>query len=270
MMLPLGLSYDHRLIDGANAARFMVDLVAAFEQFSEKLHARRSNASGFIWNERTTVKATKTELVVLGAGPGGYTAAFYAAARGKKVVTGGDGGPPGRRLPEPGMHPIEGSSPCGEADLGGRRIGIPRHLFRETQARPHQDAGVERIDSSKTLERGQRRGGTSWSGSAVWKRIFRGLQDTSRRDLQRDSSFSRFEQAIIATGSRAAMPAAFDLGNKRVMTSTEALEIEEIPKKLLIVGGGYIGMELGTVYATLGSEHCGCGGARVDSHRRRP
>jgi dihydrolipoamide dehydrogenase len=50
------------------------------------------------------------------------------------------------------------------------------------------------------------------------------------------------------------MPKAFDLGNPRIMTSTEALEIEEIPARLLIIGGGYIGMELGTVYATLGSE----------------
>jgi dihydrolipoamide dehydrogenase len=49
------------------------------------------------------------------------------------------------------------------------------------------------------------------------------------------------------------MPAAFDLGNSRIMTSTEALEIEDVPESLLIVGGGYIGMELGTVYATLGS-----------------
>jgi dihydrolipoamide dehydrogenase len=50
------------------------------------------------------------------------------------------------------------------------------------------------------------------------------------------------------------MPKAFDLGNPRVMTSTEALEIEDIPENLLVVGGGYIGMELGTVYAALGSK----------------
>jgi len=50
------------------------------------------------------------------------------------------------------------------------------------------------------------------------------------------------------------MPKAFDLGNPRVMTSREALEVEEIPENLLIVGGGYIGMEMGTVYATLGSK----------------
>jgi dihydrolipoamide dehydrogenase len=50
------------------------------------------------------------------------------------------------------------------------------------------------------------------------------------------------------------MPKAFDLGNPRVMTSTEALEVEDIPENLLVVGGGYIGMELGTVYAGLGSK----------------
>ena len=50
------------------------------------------------------------------------------------------------------------------------------------------------------------------------------------------------------------MPKAFDLGNPRIMTSREALEVPDVPADLLIVGGGYIGMELGTVYATLGSK----------------
>jgi len=65
--------------------------------------------------------------------------------------------------------------------------------------------------------------------------------------------FIQYDHAILATGSKPALPKAFDLGNPRVMTSTEALELEDIPKDLLIVGGGYIGMELGTVYATMGS-----------------
>src|SRR5258705_2105001 len=49
------------------------------------------------------------------------------------------------------------------------------------------------------------------------------------------------------------MPKSFDLGNPRIMTSREALELKEIPQDLLVVGGGYIGMGLGTVYAALGS-----------------
>jgi dihydrolipoamide dehydrogenase len=63
-----------------------------------------------------------------------------------------------------------------------------------------------------------------------------------------------YEQAILAVGSLPAMPKAFDLGNPRVMTSTEALEIEDVPENLLVVGGGYIGMEMSTVYAALGSK----------------
>jgi len=66
--------------------------------------------------------------------------------------------------------------------------------------------------------------------------------------------FIKYDRAIIAVGSKAAMPRAFDLGNPRIMTSDEALEVEDVPESLLVVGGGYIGMELGTVYAALGSK----------------
>jgi dihydrolipoamide dehydrogenase len=66
--------------------------------------------------------------------------------------------------------------------------------------------------------------------------------------------FFNYDQIIVAVGSKPAMPKIFDLGNPRVMTSTEALHIEDIPENLLVIGGGYIGMELGTVYATLGSK----------------
>jgi dihydrolipoamide dehydrogenase len=76
---------------------------------------------------------------------------------------------------------------------------------------------------------------------------------TLRMETAEGQKFVQFEQAIVAVGSRSAMPKTFDLGNPRVMTSREALEVEEIPSDLLVVGGGYIGMELGTVYATLGS-----------------
>ncbi len=76
---------------------------------------------------------------------------------------------------------------------------------------------------------------------------------TLRVETGAGQKFIRYEKAIIAVGSKPAMPNAFDLGNKRIMTSTEALELPDIPHDLLVVGGGYIGMELGTVYAALGS-----------------
>src|SRR5207344_1354951 len=85
------------------------------------------------------------------------------------------------------------------------------------------------------------------------KAYFEGSQ-TLRVENEQGQQFVNFDTAIVAVGSLPALPKAFDLGNPRIMTSTEALEIEDIPENLLVVGGGYIGMELGTVYATLGSK----------------
>jgi dihydrolipoamide dehydrogenase len=63
----------------------------------------------------------------------------------------------------------------------------------------------------------------------------------------------RFEHAIVATGSRPSVIPGLDIDSPRVLDSTTALALENIPRRLLVVGGGYIGLELGTVYATLGS-----------------
>ncbi|MFG0255616.1 MAG: dihydrolipoyl dehydrogenase family protein, partial [Rhodopirellula sp. JB053] len=63
-----------------------------------------------------------------------------------------------------------------------------------------------------------------------------------------------FDHCILATGSVPAMPPAFDIGSDRVMDSTGALNLKDIPESLLVIGGGYIGLEMGTVYANLGSK----------------
>src|SRR4029077_3528519 len=63
----------------------------------------------------------------------------------------------------------------------------------------------------------------------------------------------KFEHCILASGSIPAMPSAFKLPTDRVMDSTGALELADVPETLLVIGGGYIGLELGTVYAELGS-----------------
>jgi len=82
---------------------------------------------------------------------------------------------------------------------------------------------------------------------------FEGSQSL-RIETEQGQQFVNYDTAIIAVGSVPAMPKAFDLGNPRIMTSSEALEIEDVPESLLVVGGGYIGMEMGTVYAALGSK----------------
>ncbi len=194
-----------------------------------------------------------TEIAVLGAGPGGYAAAFYAADLGKKVVL------------------IER-----DARLGGvclNRGCIPSKAFlhaahtitaaRESEhrgivfGRPSIDINMLRAWKEAVVDR--------LSGGIAQLAKMRGVQvvhgrgyfedsHTLRVETEQGQQFVHYDKAIVAVGSKSAMPKAFDLGNPRVMSSREALDPEDIPENLLVIGGGYIGMELGTVYATLGSK----------------
>jgi dihydrolipoamide dehydrogenase len=194
----------------------------------------------------------KTEIVVVGAGPGGYAAAFYAADKGKKVIL------------------IEREQRLGGVCLNRGCIPSKAYLHAArliTEARESSLRGIEfappKIDLAKMrawkesildkLGQGirglaQRRGVEVLQGRGY-------LEDkqTLRVEIAGGQQLIQFDQAILAVGSKSAMPKAFDLGNPRIMTSRDALEIEEIPTDLLVVGGGYIGMELSTVYSTLGS-----------------
>jgi dihydrolipoamide dehydrogenase len=195
----------------------------------------------------------KTEIVVLGAGPGGYAAAFYAADLGKKVIL------------------IERDKRLGGVCLNRGCIPSKALLYATHQivhARESEHRGITftppTVDLTKLRE---------WKESILTKLgggvaqlakmrnvqviqargYFEGSQ-TLRIETEQGQQFINYDKAIIAVGSVPALPKAFDLGNPRIMTSTEALEIEDIPESLLVVGGGYIGMEMGTVYAALGSK----------------
>ncbi len=198
------------------------------------------------------MKPKATEIVVVGAGPGGYAAAFYAADKGRKVVL------------------VERESRLGGVCLNYGCIPSKAYLHAAKLITEAEQSGFRGIHFNKpTLDLNQMR---SWKDSIVAK-LSQGIStlaqrrgvevvngrgyfedsETLRVETPKGQQFIRFDHAIVAVGSKAAIPHAFDLGNRRIMTSTEALEIEEVPKDLLVVGGGYIGMELGTVYATLGS-----------------
>jgi dihydrolipoamide dehydrogenase len=195
----------------------------------------------------------KTEIVVLGAGPGGYAAAFYAADRGKKVLLvdrgerlGGvclnAGCIPSKAL----LHATEVIRQAEESNNRGIGFGTPKVNLDKLRA--WKNSVLEKLGQGLGML-AQKRGVELLRGKGHFED-----SQTLRVETAGGQKFINYQTAIVAVGSRPAVPAAFDLGNKRVMTSTEALEIEEIPKSLLVVGGGYIGMELGTVYATLGSE----------------
>jgi dihydrolipoamide dehydrogenase len=195
----------------------------------------------------------KTEIVVVGAGPGGYAAAFYAADLGKKVIL------VEREKRLGGVCLNRGCIPSKALLYATHQIVNARESAHRgiTFAEPKVDLGKLRAWKESILEK--------LSGGVATLAKMRGVQviqgrgyfegsQTLRVETGRGQQFIQFEQAILAVGSLAAMPKAFDLGNPRVMTSTEALEIEDIPENLLVVGGGYIGMEMGTVYAGLGSK----------------
>lgn len=195
----------------------------------------------------------KTELVVVGAGPGGYAAAFYAADHGQKVVL------VEREKRLGGVCLNRGCIPSKALLHASHTITLTRESAHRglTFANPQIDLNKLRAWKESILQRlgngvaqlAQKRSVQVLAGRGYFED-----SHTLRVETEQGQQFVQFEHAIVATGSRPAMPKVFDLGNPRIMTSTEALEVEEIPPKLLVIGGGYIGMELGTVYAALGSE----------------
>jgi dihydrolipoamide dehydrogenase len=199
------------------------------------------------------MESTKTEIVVVGAGPGGYAAAFYAADMGKQVTLveadtrlGGvclnRGCIPSKAL----LHATKLIAETKESEHRGISFGNPKIDLEKL--RSWKESIITKLSGGvRTLA--QARGVNVITGRGY----FEG-NNTLRVETKDGQSFLQYDKAIVAVGSKSAMPKAFDLGNPRIMTSREALALEDIPGSLLIVGGGYIGMELGTVYAGLGSQ----------------
>ena len=197
------------------------------------------------------METIKTDIVVLGAGPGGYAAAFYAADKGQKVILveqdrlGGvclnRGCIPSKAL----LHATKLIGDAGAAAAHGITFSTP--TIDLAKLRDWKNSILEKL-SGGVAALAKARGVTVLRGRGLFEN-----STTLRVETEAGQQFIAFGKAIIAVGSKPALPKAFDLGNPRIMTSTEALEIDDIPAELLVIGGGYIGMELGTVYARLGS-----------------
>ena len=194
----------------------------------------------------------ESDIVVVGAGPGGYAAAFYAADLGRKVTLverddrlGGvcmnRGCIPSKAL----LHATHQIDAARESAHRGIAFGDPK--IDLDKLRTWKGGILDKLGQG-IAGLAKLRGVTVLKGRGVFED-----SGTLRVETTAGQQFLGFQKAIIAVGSRPAMPRQFDLGNPRVMTSTEALEIADIPERLLVIGGGYIGMELGTVYARLGS-----------------
>jgi dihydrolipoamide dehydrogenase len=193
------------------------------------------------------------QLVVIGGGPGGYPAALAAADHGIQTVL-------------VDMDPKLGGVCLNRGCIPSKALLHVAKLFRE--AKEAEEWGIHFSEPAVNLDKlrtyvqnkvvGKLTGGIAMlcKGRGVEtikaKAIF---EDANTIRLEGETTGKiRFQSAIIATGSVPAMPAAFNLGDPRIMDSTGALQLPDVPKKLLVIGGGYIGLELGSVYAALGSK----------------
>jgi dihydrolipoamide dehydrogenase len=192
------------------------------------------------------------EVVVLGAGPGGYTAAFRAADLGKKTL-----------LIE--RYPTLGGVCLNVGCIPSKALLHVAKVISEAEEVAHAGIsfGKPKIELEKLRE---------WKASVVSK-LTKGLAglakqrkvqivqgrgefasaNTIRVDTADGPKTVGFDHAIIAAGSSVARIPGFPYDDKRIFDSTGALELPEIPKRLLVVGGGIIGLEMATVYDALGS-----------------
>jgi len=196
----------------------------------------------------------EAEIVVLGSGPGGYTAAFRAADLGKKVIL------------------IERYQNIGGVCLN---VGcIPSKALLHTaqvinEAEEFSDIGVafnkpeidiDKLRAHKEGVIGKLTGGLKGLAKQRNVEIVHGYgKFTSANTIEVEADDGSktvigFENSIIAAGSRVTKLPFIPWADPRVMDSTDALEIAEVPKRLLVVGGGIIGLEMATVYDALGSD----------------
>ncbi len=195
-----------------------------------------------------------TPLVVLGGGPGGYAAAFLAADLGMEVTLvekdprlGGTcllrGCIPSKAL----LHVGRVLAEAREMEAWGISFAPPTIAIEALRARKDKviealTGGLAQLASRRNVRivRGEARFADSGSLAVA-------LADGGSETVS-------YDHCILASGSRPARIPAFDIGSPRVMDSTTALELADIPESLLVIGGGYIGLEMGTVYAELGSQ----------------
>src|ERR1700730_17726472 len=194
------------------------------------------------------------KIAVVGGGPGGYAAAFLAADLGMKVA-----------LIDPELNP--GGVCLYRGCIPSKALLHVAKLIEES--RHAKNWGIEYADPKIDIPHLR-----SWKESVI-KKLTGGLGQLSKQRkveyIQGRAAFENsntlrvsrtsggedsltFDRIVIATGSRPAIIPSLKLETQRMLDSTSALDLSDIPGTLLVVGGGYIGLELGTVYAALGSK----------------
>ena len=195
----------------------------------------------------------EVDVAVIGGGPGGYSAAFRCAELGLETVVVDTGKRLGGACLFEGCIPSKAllhvAAVLGEADrakefgvdFGEPRISLdPLRKWKSERVIGKLARGLTSVARGKNVE--------VVGGRAVF-------EDARKLRVQGDEPQAiRFKHVIVATGSQPAPLPGLTLVSNRILDSTAALELPEIPARLLVIGGGYIGLELGQVYAALGSQ----------------
>jgi dihydrolipoamide dehydrogenase len=196
----------------------------------------------------------KKKLLVLGGGPGGYPAAFEAADHGMDVTLVDQDPQPGGVCLNRGCIPSKALLHVAKLITEAREAAHWGVTFSE----PKID--LDKLRSFKSGVVGKLTGGIRELCRARGVKLIQArgsLLNSSTAELKyADGKTEKlsFDYCIVAVGSRPAMPPMFNLGDPRIMDSTGALELADIPKKMLVIGGGIIGLELGQAYACFGSK----------------
>ena len=199
-------------------------------------------------------RTAPVEIVIIGAGPGGYAAAFLAADLGMDVTLIDPNQNPGGVCLYRGCIPsktllnasrlIHEAAVAGEMGVTFTKPKIDIHKLRawKNEVVTKLTNGLGRLVSQRKI--------TYLRGKAV----FNSSKTLDVHTIESGTRELSFQHAVIATGSRSTELSGLDSENPYILDSKTALDLNDIPRKLLIVGGGYIGLELGTVYASLGSK----------------
>ncbi len=197
----------------------------------------------------------KYDVTVIGSGPGGYVAAIRSAQLGLKTALiekydtlGGTclnvGCIPSKALLDSSehFHNAQHKFDLHGINLSNLKVNMPQMVKRKNEVVEQTTKGIDFLMKKNKIDV------YHGHGSFVTKNeISIAKADGTKETIETDKT-------IIATGSKPITPPAFNYDKKRVITSTEALNIDKVPKKMVIIGGGVIGLELGSVFARLGTE----------------
>ena len=197
----------------------------------------------------------KYDVVVIGSGPGGYVAAIRCAQLGMKTAIVEKDSTLGGTCLNVGCIPSKALLDSSEhyhlatknfathgIDVDGLKVNMPQMIKRKREVVDANVKGVAFLMKKNKIDVHQ-----GWGSFVDATHVQVEKEDGSKTVLET-------EKVIIATGSEPNTPPAFNYDGDRIITSTEALEIESVPEKMIVIGGGVIGLELGSVYARLGTK----------------